>query len=45
MAYKGLGLVGIEERVRELKGTVDIESKPGAGTRLHVRLPLNGRQA
>jgi signal transduction histidine kinase len=45
MTYKGLGLVGIEERVRELKGTVAIDSKPGAGTRLYVRLPLNGRPA
>jgi signal transduction histidine kinase len=36
----GLGLRGIEERVRDLGGTVRIESKPAAGTSLTVRIPL-----
>jgi signal transduction histidine kinase len=35
---KGLGLIGIRERVRALGGTVSILSPPG--TRLSVRLPL-----
>ena len=38
----GLGLRGIEERVRDLGGTFDIQSAPGVGTSLTVRLPLAG---
>jgi signal transduction histidine kinase len=38
----GLGLRGIEERVRDLGGTFRIDSSPGAGTSLHVELPLAG---
>jgi signal transduction histidine kinase len=36
----GLGLRGIEERVRDLGGTLDIHSAPGAGTSLTIRIPL-----
>jgi signal transduction histidine kinase len=36
----GLGLKGIEERVRELGGTMTIEGAADAGTRLYVHLPL-----
>ena len=36
----GLGLRGIEERVRELNGRVEIRSVKGAGTSLLIRLPL-----
>jgi signal transduction histidine kinase len=36
----GLGLRGIEERVRDLDGTVQIHSAPGIGTSLTIRLPL-----
>lgn len=36
----GLGLRGIEERVRDLGGTFDIDSTPGLGTSLTVHLPL-----
>jgi PAS domain S-box-containing protein len=39
----GLGLVSIEERARELGGSVAIDSMPGAGTRLNVEVPLWGR--
>lgn len=35
----GLGLRGIEERVRELEGTVDMRSSVGRGATLAVRLP------
>ncbi|MFA6014779.1 MAG: PAS domain S-box protein [Gallionellaceae bacterium] len=35
------GLVGIKERALMLGGTVIIESKPGKGTQISVRIPLN----
>jgi len=37
---KGLGLKGIEERVKELDGDVTIASAPGEGTKVEIRLPL-----
>lgn len=36
----GLGLRGIEERVRELHGETSIRSKPGEGTVVSVRIPI-----
>ena len=36
----GLGLVGIEERVRELAGSFDIQSQPGKGTLLKISIPI-----
>jgi signal transduction histidine kinase len=36
----GLGLLGIQERVRELRGTTTLQSEDGRGTSLHVELPL-----
>jgi signal transduction histidine kinase len=36
---RGLGLVGIRERVAHLGGTLRLESAPGRGTRLTVELP------
>lgn len=39
----GLGLRGIEERVRELHGILAIKSAPGAGTTLTMRMPLPAR--
>lgn len=36
----GLGLLGIEERVRELGGSVDLTSTYGQGATLAIRLPL-----
>ena len=35
----GLGLHGMQERVALLRGTVQIESRPGHGTMIRVRLP------
>jgi len=35
----GIGLIGIEERVRELNGSVRIRSKQGTGTTLSVQIP------
>jgi signal transduction histidine kinase len=37
---KGLGLRGIDERVKELHGTMRISCEAGRGTRLVVHLPL-----
>ena len=37
---RGLGLVGMEERVRHLGGAFHVESTPGAGTKVDVELPL-----
>lgn len=37
---RGLGLVGMEERVNHLGGVFHIQSEPGAGTRVAVELPL-----
>lgn len=37
---RGLGLVGMEERVNHLGGAFEIDSRPGAGTRVAVELPL-----
>ncbi len=36
----GLGLRGIEERVRDLHGVMAIRSAPGAGTTLTIKVPL-----
>ena len=38
---RGLGLLGIQERVRELGGHVHIISQPGRGTLLAAEVPLN----
>lgn len=37
---KGLGLLGMRERAEQLNGHVTIESQPGSGTTVFVRLPL-----
>ena len=37
---RGLGLLGMEERVRHLGGAFAIESKPGRGTKLRIKLPF-----
>jgi signal transduction histidine kinase len=36
----GLGLVSMQERVRLVKGTISITSRPQAGTEINVRVPL-----
>jgi PAS domain S-box-containing protein len=39
---RGLGLLGIQERVRFMAGSVSIKSSPnGGGTRIDVEIPLN----
>jgi signal transduction histidine kinase len=37
---RGLGLIGIEERVAEMGGALNLDSKPGAGTRIFISIPL-----
>ncbi len=37
---RGLGLIGIQERVRELGGTVTVDSQAGKGTVLRAVIPL-----
>lgn len=37
---KGMGLLGMHERVSHLGGSFDIDSRPGSGTTLRVVLPL-----
>jgi signal transduction histidine kinase len=37
--HSGLGLIGIEERVRELSGTVNVRSARGKGTTISVTIP------
>ena len=39
----GLGLVGIQERARELRGTLRVDSTPGRGTSLTVSVPSDWR--
>ena len=40
LRHKGLGLVGLQERVENLKGTVLVHSAEGRGTMLDIQLPL-----
>jgi signal transduction histidine kinase len=44
-ASRGLGLIGIEERARELGGKLTVITQPGRGTILEVELPLPVRGA
>ena len=37
---RGLGLLGMEERVRRLGGRLKINSEPGRGTLVHAALPV-----
>jgi len=39
---KGVGLSSIRERIDEMGGTLEIRSRPGAGTRLTATIPLEG---
>jgi two-component system CheB/CheR fusion protein len=40
-AERRLGLIGMDERVTQLNGTLTIESGPGSGTTVFVRIPLS----
>jgi len=36
----GLGLISMQERARLVNGTIEIESRPGGGTSIHVHVPF-----
>jgi signal transduction histidine kinase len=40
-SVRGLGILGMEERVRRLGGSIEIDSSPGGGTTIRAELPLN----
>lgn len=37
---RGLGLLGMRERVAQCDGTLEIDSRPGSGTRVLIRVPI-----
>ena len=39
-AARGLGIAGMRERALLVGGEVDVESRPGVGTRVRLRVPL-----
>ncbi|MCC7236435.1 MAG: sensor histidine kinase [Bryobacterales bacterium] len=43
-AQGGIGLIGMEERVRDLQGTLSVHTAAAAGTRVEVRLPVPPRE-
>jgi PAS domain S-box-containing protein len=42
-SHHGLGLVSMQERVHLLQGDLQIKTRPGNGTELHVRVPLGSK--
>ncbi|MEW6376963.1 MAG: sensor histidine kinase [Thermodesulfobacteriota bacterium] len=36
---RGFGIIGMQERVSLLGGHIDIKSKPGLGTQIHIEIP------
>jgi signal transduction histidine kinase len=44
-ANEGFGLIGMRERVTLLGGELDFDSKPGAGTTVAARIPVQRRPA
>jgi signal transduction histidine kinase len=42
---RGLGLLGMEERVTHLGGRFQLQSEPGHGARLRIEIPLAGHAA
>ena len=40
---ESLGLMGLRERTRLLKGSMTIDSAPGSGTRIAVRIPVHNK--
>jgi signal transduction histidine kinase len=42
---RGLGLIGMQERLNGIGGTLSIDSAPGRGTRLLIQLPMEASNA
>jgi len=42
---RGLGLLGMQERVELMGGELEINSTPNFGTQVHIRVPLNGHES
>ena len=42
---KGLGLIAVQERLNAVGGTLSIDSVPGRGTKLVIRLPMENSNA
>lgn len=40
---RGLGLLGMQERIELLGGELEIDSVPGSGTRIYIRVPIEER--
>jgi signal transduction histidine kinase len=40
---RGMGILGMEERVRQLGGELAIRSTPGKGTAVHAELPIDDK--
>jgi signal transduction histidine kinase len=40
---RGMGILGMEERVRQLGGDLAIRSTPGKGTAVHAELPIDDK--
>jgi signal transduction histidine kinase len=40
---RGLGLLGMQERIELLGGDLEIDSLPGSGTRIYIRVPIEER--
>jgi len=38
---RGLGLLGMKERIELINGTINIRSRPGDGTEIDIEIPLN----
>lgn len=38
----GLGLIGMQERAAVMNGSLEVDSKPGGGTTIMAKVPLNG---
>lgn len=43
ISEKGMGLLGMQERIMLLGGKLDIQSQPGHGTKLKITIPLKAR--
>jgi signal transduction histidine kinase len=43
MERHGLGLISMRERLHLAGGQISIESQPGSGTTIHVRVPFSSR--